>query len=232
MIRKILLIASAIAIPLGATAVTAVNGSTSAGAVSVPIVCHPTGTLGVVTWAAPGLTLGGTVSASPTSSTTTTAQTLNCGALGGGTAAARTGATAIVTSSTVCTGPNLPLPGCAAGLYNHSSISGLAGNSGTLWNSLPTVSWKIGTTNYTMSSSSSNTAAGCIALGEIGFTIHGTITTGPAARMGHAAKYVACFSTDAGPGTTGSFTADLGNPTFGGTIVTAVLSANGKLRVA
>jgi len=232
MIRKMLLIASAIAIPLGATAVTAIAGPTTAGAVSVPIVCHPTAPLGVVTWAAPGLTLNGTISASPTSSTTTTAQTLNCGALGAGSAAARTGTNAIVTNSTVCTGPNMPLPGCAFGLFNHSSISGLSGNSSTLWLSLPTISWSIGATSYTMTSNSSNVAAGCIALGEIGFTIHGTITTGPAARLGHTAKYVACFSTDTGPGTTGSMVADYGNPAFAGTIVTTVLSANGKIRVA
>ena len=228
MIRKMLLIASAVAMPLAATAVTAIAGPTIAGAVSVPIVCHPIAPLGTLTYGAPGLTLGGTLSANPTSTNTTTAQTLHCtgGVSGNGTSPGGSS----VTNSTACTGVNLPVPGCALGLFNQGKIAD-APNVSTLWTHVPTVSWTIGATTYKMTTNSSNLAAGCLSLGEVGFTIHG-IMSAPASVSGHAAKSVICFGADTGPGTSGSTLADFANSTFGGTIATSVLSANSKIRVA
>jgi len=228
MIRKMLLIATAVAMPLGATAVTAVAGSTSAGAASVPIVCHPTVPFSLVTYAAPGLSQAGSFSASPTSTVNTGSQNLGCGSAG----PAHINPQSLTTANTQCTGTNTPVVGCSAGMYSYDSIGGFAGNASTLWSSLVTLVYTINGASYTETNSSSNAAAGCLAVGEVGFTIHGTITAGPAARMGHAAKYVACLGADTGGGTSGSTTADLGNPAFTGHIVTSAIDANSKIRIA
>ena len=227
MIRKMLLIASAIAIPLGATAVSTIVGPTIAGATSTPIVCHPTTPFPSVTYAAPGLSNGGSFSSSSTSTATTNHITLNCGSLGSGAGAPNN----VTTNSTMCTGTNTPVTGCSSGMFNYGNISAFAGGANTLWQAIPTVTWTIGSTTYSMNTNSSNVAAGCQAVGEAGFTVHGVMTV-PSSRAGHAAKEVICFGADSGPGTSGSTTADLGNTSFAGHITSSVIDANSKIRVA
>ena len=82
MIRKILVAIAAIAMPVGAVAAVGVAGSGVAGAATPPpttISCPVTGT---VTFAAPGLSAGGalTANASVTTKSTTTATGAGCGA--------------------------------------------------------------------------------------------------------------------------------------------------------
>jgi len=230
MIRKMLLIASAVAMPLGATAVTAIAGPTVAGAASVAIVCHPTAPLASATYAPPGLSVAGVFPGPASTNTTTSAQVLNC--TGGATGPATVAPQSIAAASTACTAVNTPVTGCPGAGFWSNSLGGLAAAGTTLWMGLPTLSFHIGSTAYTMTNSSSNPAAGCIALGELGFTIHGVISAGPAARIGHAAKYVACLGADTGPNTTGSTTADLGAPPAGMLMVTSVIDANSKIRIA
>ena len=76
MIRKLLLVAAAIAMPASAGAVTLVATAPSAGAAAT-INCHVAGT---VSFASPGLSHNGTVSATATTDTTSvSAQTYTKG---------------------------------------------------------------------------------------------------------------------------------------------------------
>jgi len=222
MTRKILLIASAIIIPLGATAVTVVAEPATAGAAPLAITCHFTS--GVTTFASPGLSLNGSVSASPTSTSTTTASGLNCGGAGTGTG----NGNSITSNSTPCTGTNLPAPGCALGLYNYDSVGAVAANATTLWMQLPKIKFTIAGTAYQSKSSSSNFSIAC-ASGEAGFIIKGKLTK-PLAHAGETTKVQVCLGSDTGPGTTGVFAADLG--VAGVTIATANVAADSKIKIA
>ena len=225
MIRKMLLIASAVAIPLGATAVTAVAGTSSAGAVTpLAISC----TLGnpVVSFAAPGLSQNGSFTTAPTSTTTTSAQTLKCGGAGNGTGPGQS----IVSNNTACTATNVPVTGCTAPppqMYNYDSVAGFSGTATTLWMQVPVINATINGTNY---SSSSKSSAGIVcAGGELGFKIKGKLTA-PAAHAGEATKVLVCLGSDTGPGTTGSFTNDFNQP--GRTIATATMANDSKLKIS
>jgi hypothetical protein len=226
MMRKMLLIASAVAIPLGAIGVTAVAGSTMAGASNstlLAITCHITGA--TVTFATPGLSQDGSISASSSSTTTTSAQALNCGTAGTGSSPALS----IVTASTPCT--TVPTPPACVGQppadFNYDSTAGFSSSGGTLAASIPKIKFKIKTTSYTSKTTSS---AGTVCTGgELGFVLKGKLTA-PAAHAGEATKVTACLGADTGTGTTGSFTADFGQP--GVTIATAALAADSKAKIS
>ena len=230
MMRKMLLVGAAIVMPLGAATFTAIAGPTIAEATSTPIICHPGTPFSLVHYAPPGLSQAGSFSPSPTSTTTTDSQNLNC--TSGASGVAHIPAQSLVINSTKCTGTNAPDQGCTAGQYHYDSIGAFANNASTLWTSIPTIQFTINGVPYTFTSNASNAAAGCQSVGEVGFTIHGTITSGPAARVNHVAKYVACLGADTGPGTSGSTTADLGNPNFTGNIQTSTIDNNSKIRIA
>jgi len=230
MMRKMLLIASAIAIPLGAIGVAAINGSTVAGASGstlLNITCKIGGS--TVTFASPGLSNDGAISASSTSTTNTSAQTLTCGAAGNGTGPALS----IVTNSTPCTAAGVPAAPCTAPppqMYSYDTVSGFGGSSTTLWTSIPKFKFKIGSTSYTSKSKSS---AGTVCGSELGFVIKGKLSA-PAAHANEATKVTACLGTDTTTGTcsgTGLFANDLGFT--GCTIVTASLDpTTSKIKIS
>jgi hypothetical protein len=224
MMRKMLLIASAIAIPLGAIGVTAVAGSTMAGASNntlLNITCHLSGA--TVTFAAPGLSANGTVSPNPTSTTTTSAQTLTCGTAGNGTSPGLS----IVSASTPCTGTNTPITGCALGLFVQDSTAGFSSSGGTLAASIPKIKFTIGATTYVSKTTSS---AGLVCTGgELGFVLKGKLKS-PAAHVNELTKVTACLGTDTGTNTTGMFTNDFG--AAGVTIATANLAADSKAKIS
>jgi len=229
MLRKMLLIASAIAIPLGATAVTtgitAVAESGTAGATPLAITCKVTS--GTVSFASPGLSTNGSFQAAPTSTSTTTSVKYKCTPP----AASVVGTTkplAIVTPATQCTAANVPVPGCVVGQYNYSNEGSFASNAGTLWSEIGTLSIKIGTVNYKATLQSSTLATTCVA-GEAGFNLKGKLSA-PTAHAGETMKLTVCLSGDSGPGTTGNFVSDLASHT--GTIATATIAADSKAKIS
>ena len=226
MLRKIVLIAAAVAIPMGATAVSAVAQSGTAGATALAITCKSTA--GAVNFASPGVSNHGSFSSSPTSTTTTTTSTFSCGSAGTGTAKPQN----IVTNSTQCTGTNTPVTGCTAGQYNYDSTNEFTNSASTLWQSLPKLKVVVGATTYT-SKSSSSSATVCSG-GEAGFVIKGKLTA-PAAHAGEATKLSVCLGSDSGPGTTGSFTNDYVSASGGNTGITiakANFASDTKLKIS
>ena len=228
MLRKMLLIASAIAIPLGATAVTtgitAVAESGTAGATALAITCKSTS--GGVTFATPGVSQNGSFSSSPTSTTKTSTANFNCGAPGTG----KSKGMSLVSNSTQCTGTNTPVTGCTAGQYNYDSASGFASSGATLAAEIPTLKIVIGTTTYI--SKTSTSAVTLCSGGEAGFNIKGKLTS-PAAHAGEATKLTVCLGADTGLNTTGSFTNDYGAiSTNGAVIATAAFASDTKLKIS
>jgi hypothetical protein len=224
MLKKMLLIAAAVAIPMGATAVTAVVQSGTAGAVTpLAITCKVSS--GTVTFAPPGISQNGSFESASTSTTTTTTVKYKCspptGSIG------TTAPLNIVTANTQCTGTNTPVTGCSTGQYNYDSTSGFASNASTLWSDIKTLSIKIGTTTYKANLASSSVSITC-ASGEAGFNLKGKLTA-PAAHAGETMKFTACLGSDTGPGTTGVFANDFGAP--GVTIATAALAADSKAKI-
>ncbi len=225
MLRKMLLIASAVAIPLGAfgvTAVTSVAQSGTAGATALAITCKVTS--GTVDFATPGLSQNGSFESASTSTTTTTTVKYNCGSPGTG----KTNPINITTANTACTGTNTPVTGCSSGQYNYDSVGDFASSASTLWSSIGTLKIKIGATSYTAALTSSSVALTC-ASGEAGFNIKGHLTA-PAADAGQTVKDTVCLGSDTGPGTTGNFENDLGAP--GVTIATAAIAADSKAKIS
>jgi hypothetical protein len=224
MLRKMLLIASAVAIPLGATAVTTVAQSGPAGATALAITCKVSS--GIVTFAPPGISQNGSFEAASTSTTNTNTVKYKCSPPAGSTGT--TNPLAITTASTQCTAPNVPVTGCTVGQYNYDSTSGFAGSASTLWSDIGNVSIKIGSTTYTDHLTSSAVLVTC-ASGEAGFSLKGKLTA-PAAHAGETAKLSTCLGTDTGPGTTGVFANDFG--AAGVTIATAALMPDSKFKIS
>ncbi len=224
MLRKFLLIAAAVAIPMGATAVTAVvqTGTAGpAGATALAITCKVTS--GTEDFASPGLSSGGSFESASTSTATSTTVKYNCGSAGTG----KTNPIAITTASTQCTGTNTPVAGCTSGQYNYDSVAGFASTASTLWSDIGTLKIKIGATSYQETLTASSIALTC-ASGEAGFNIKGKLTA-PAAHAGEPMKVTVCLGSDTGPGTTGNFANDLGAP--GVTIATAAIAADSKAKI-
>jgi hypothetical protein len=209
MMRKLLMVAAAIAMPLGTVAVASVTSSVAtsgvAGATTLSLTCKlPAST---VTFTAPGLTDNGAVTTSSKSKTKTAAGSLNCGAAGTGSIAAQT----IKSKNTLCVGNNNPIPGCTPTSYVYDSAAGYSGSSSTLWQSLPTytfVGGSKGTLTVTNTSSAAINPGGKCGATEAGFKIVGHVSS-PSGYAGNAAQLIACLSTDTGPNTSGDFLTDI-----------------------
>ena len=229
MLRKMLLIASAVAIPLGATAVTtgftAVAESGTAGAAALAITCKVT--TGTVNFATPGISANGSVQAASTSTTTTSTVKYKCTPPATTVANGTTKPLAIVSNATPCVGLNNPIAGCATGMYTYDSTGDFAAASSTLWQTIGTLSIKIGAVTYKANLTSS--AATLCTGGEVGFNIKGKLTA-LAAHAGESVKDTICLGADTGVGVTGSFTADIGQP--GVTIATATIATDSKAKIS
>ncbi len=223
MLRKMLLIAAAVAIPMGATAVTSVIQTGTAGATALAITCKVTS--GTVDFAAPGLSQNGSFESASTSTATTTTVKYGCTPPAGG--VGKTNPISITTPSTQCTGTNTPVTGCSVGQYNYDNEGSFASNASTLWSEIGTLSIKIGATKYTANLTSSAVALTC-ASGEAGFNLKGKLTA-PAAHAGEPLKLTTCLGADTGPGTTGNFVNDFNQP--GVTIATAAIAADSKAKI-
>jgi hypothetical protein len=108
----------------------------------------------------------------------------------------------------------------------YDTVALFVGSFGTLYNEDKTISWKIGSTTYTAQNTASSLAGTGSGPGncgsEVGFVLAGHLATSKTATT----EITACFKTDTGPGTTGSFAADLATESGGNTsmvIATATL---------
>jgi hypothetical protein len=225
MIRKLLMVAAAAAVPMGAMAVAGAASEGVSGAATVvalsPTTCHMSG---VVTFAAPGISLVGITTTSKTSSTTSTVAFSGCGTgtLSGG------GTLNIPTKNSKCV---LPVTSsepstCAKGLDITDSGGGL-GSPGTFKSlgkavkSLP-VTLNEGTPvllkQKALSESEILPGQTCGAT-EVGFLIHTSIKTSPKSTGITGATLNVCLGADHLPlPATGNFFSDL---TGGQTIPTA-----------
>jgi len=224
MLRKMLLIAAAVSIPIGATAVSAVVQSGTAGATPLAITCKVT--TGTVFFASPGLSQNGSFQTASTSTATTSTVNFKC-TPPTATTPGKVKPLAIVTPATQCTAPNVPVTGCVVGQYNYDNAGAFAGNASTLWSQIGTIKLKIGATTYTTALQSSTIATTCLS-GEVGFNLKGKLTA-PAAHAGETSKLTTCLSGDSGTGTTGNFAADLGQP--GITIASATIATDSKFKI-
>jgi len=235
--RKMLLIAAAVAMPLGAIGVTTIAGSTVAGAsnsTALNITCKISGA--AVTFAGSGLSANGTITSLLTSTTTTSAQKLTCGTAGKGSSPGLS----IVTNNEACTAVDTPEIGCPAPppqMYDYGSVAGFAASSGTLagpTGSIPHITAKIGTTTYMINTTVSSVALTC-GTGEAGFSIHGKIAT-PLAHKGEKVVVTACLGADTHTGSCNTtpplnmFATDLG--LAGCYINTAALAADSKVKIS
>ncbi len=237
MIRKLLLVAAAIAMPASAGAVALVGTASPAGAVT-PVTCSVTG---IVHFAAPGLTKAGSVTTATTESTTTTGGVLagaGCGTTHAGTLPNQN----IKSATTPCTGTGLPVsnPACVSGKKGYDSWANyVSGGTSSILTSLPNVSFKVGATTYTAHNTAAAAllpnAAGC-GTGttapngkEVGFKITGKITTA-GAYLNAVSTLKVCLGKVTGtglittaPATVPTFFANLGKT--GNKVVTSTIDA-------
>jgi len=180
MIRKMLVIAAAVAMPASALAVGAIGGGVASAKgtpISFSATCAASGT---ITYAPPGLTHDGSVGTGKTSATTTSAVTFSgpgCGS--GGTTAGRS----IVSKNSKC--GKLPnqgvggatVPGCVKGDTYYGQASAFAGSgAANVQKALKKVSLTIeGITFPGKTSSTSLITPGGACGGEAGFQLAGTV---------------------------------------------------------
>ena len=183
MMRKLLLVAAAIAMPASASAVTLVATASPAGALMTN--CHVSG---IITFAPAGLSHNGYVTTATTSTTHVSTQTYTPGT----TACTGTGpALSINSSNTKCsaTGATTTIPACIGHLtyYGYGSFKAY---QATAASGLLTVTRALHfTINGTTYTSRTCAATGCVAIHtcptsptygmESGYEIKGTITTPP-----------------------------------------------------
>jgi hypothetical protein len=179
MIRKLLLVAAAIAMPASAGAVGLVATASPAWAPPPDPTCTVTA---VVHFPAPGLTKAGSVTNALTETTTTTG-----GVLGGAGCAGVLPNLAITAPTVLCPAASNPNPLCIADKHGYDSWANyVSSGTASILASLPNLNFKIGSTTYTTHNTAAAAllpnAAGCgtglTGLGkEVGFKLTGKITT-------------------------------------------------------
>jgi hypothetical protein len=220
MIRKMLVIAAAIAMPVS---VIAISGVTAGAATKPPpdpaITCAVTAT---VTFASPGISNSGSVSTSKTSATMTSGESFSTKGSDGscsGTAPNNTITTKSVKCAKKGTQP-ASNPACVPGEYGYGSWSNFeTEGTASIQKALKSLSFTINGINYS-SKTSSAADIGC-AGGEVGFSVTGTISA-PKADKGQSAVLDACLGTVTGTGLNSphTFSNNIEGP---GTVATATL---------
>jgi hypothetical protein len=192
MIRKLLLVAAAIAMPLGAVAVT---GIATAGVAGAATTCTVSGT---VTFAPPGISHNGSASASKTSTTTTSATTFGGGCTGG------SGPMNITSKSTKCdkhtAGQPSSNPACTPGNYGYGSWANfISGGTTSIQKALKKLNFTLNGTAYKTKTTSAAEVIGGACGSEVGFKITGTVTS-PKASKGLPSSLTACLGAITGSG--------------------------------
>jgi hypothetical protein len=230
MIRKLLLIAAVMAVPLGGAVVTTVVSAGVAGALPPPPFNCKTSSGGPLVFPAPGISETGTVTAAATSTLNIPQQTLPTSGTCPGPANFLS-PLAIVVPNVSCGGPNNPIPGCAFGLYYDDSASWLQALIPNLWTYINPAYTKIhvGTTivNYRSMSTASawiNPGGSC-GTTELGIKINGNVQL-PVAYSPDPTQLRFCLSSDTGTSTTGDFTNDFDTELAGGAPTMTIATAS------
>jgi hypothetical protein len=221
MIRKMLVVAAAIAMPLSVIAAT--GGAASAKGVKPPpdpaITCAVTAT---VTFAAPGISNSGSVSTSKTSTTATSGESFSTKA--GQSACTGTAPNNAIVSKSVKCAKKGPQPSsnsaCVPGEYGYGSWSNFTSNgTSSIQKALKTIHFTINGIAY--ESKTTGSAIISCAGGEFGFSISGSIAA-PKVDKGQPAVLQACLGTVTGTGlnSPATFSNNVGGP---GVVATATL---------
>jgi len=228
-IKKLAVLAAAIAIPIGGLASMAAISAGTAGASGTdhvgPYSCFITGLVpptANVVFAAPGITVSGNVSETTISKTKTTAAVLpfatppspgSCGTVNGS-----IGALTISSSNPPCSGTTTPPLGlvCTLGDFAYGSWNSfIATGASTIITGLPHPKFKIDGDTFTGTTTGAASVVGAPCLGtEAGFNITGTV----APLEGYTSfSMTACLGTVLTPvGSAGTnFLSDVGSVTVG-----------------
>ncbi len=196
MIRKMFVVAAAIAMPVSVIAVSGVAGTGGiAGAADPAVTCSVSST---VNFAAPGISKPGSISLSKTSTTTTSATTFGGGCTGGG-------AGNVITSKSVkCDKHTAGLPStntaCQPGNYGYGSWSNFtsAGTS-SIQKALKSLNFTINGIAYQTKTTSATEVINGVCGSEVGFQIVGTVKA-PKADKGQTSTLTACLGAITGSG--------------------------------
>jgi hypothetical protein len=221
MIRKMLVVAAAIAMPLSVIAAT--GGTAGAKGVKPPpdpaITCAVTAT---VTFAPPGISNAGSADSSKTSDTTTSGESFTTKS--GQSACSGTALNNVISSKSVKCAKKGPQPSsntaCEPGEYGYGSWANFAsGGTSSIQKALKDISFTINGINYE-SKTSSSAEISC-AGGEFGFSVTGSISA-PKVDKGQSAVLTACLGAVTGTGlnSPATFSNNIGGP---GTVATATL---------
>ena len=229
MIRKIITIAAAIAIPVSAvTALGAVVGSGVAGAKAMPPTSITCAESGSVVLPKPGLTHDGSLTAKATEETKGSIKGTGTGC------STKANKLKIVTATTKCAGAMSPPPVCSTGNTTkdpnyYDDAGGYAGSASSgVGSALPLETTDNGTKVW-LELGTSGASSTCGA--NQGFTLSGNVDNSTqTAAIGTYTDNV-CVTSDAGAGTTGNFAVDLlddigGPPNNQSTITTLVLGGD------
>jgi hypothetical protein len=228
MLRKILLLAAAVALPVGILTLAVSGGVASASKpVNGPVGCSISAK---VTFASPGISNSGSESTKTTSTTSTADETLT----NGETACSGTGkALKITSASTECTGNGEPSsnPACTTGgkkqEYGYNSWNNYETTGTSSLGSITSLAFTINSIKYTVVPSSSGptscTDASVPGGVEVGFKFTGSVSK-PTQDAGQSATLIACLGATTGTGTSTdcqeNFEQCIGNA---GTVATATV---------
>jgi hypothetical protein len=221
MIRKLLVVAAAAAIPMSMVAVGAIGSSPAFAGKTVlpspPISCSVSGT---VTFAPPGISHNGSVGTGKTSTTNTSTITFagpSCGpnaTNSGGSTPPRM----ITSKSSKCAKtPDSPVPGCVKGdTYFDTASSYVTTGASTLQKALKKGTITLDGVGFPFKTSSAVSVDGGACGAEAGFQISGSVKNKAYAYTTYS--MLVCLGGDTGTGTTGAFLND---------ITTAIASSSG-----
>jgi hypothetical protein len=199
MIRKMLVIAAAISMPIAAvTAIGMTSGVAGAKTVVPPdpdITCTVSAT---VNFASPGLSQAGSITTAKTSDSTTTPTIFGgSGCSGGG------GANTIASKNTKCAKkPPQPTsnPACAPGYYGYDSWGDFtSGGTSSIQKALKNLDFTINGIAYETKTTGSAEIVNGVCGDEVGFQITGTVK-GPKQDKGQTSTLTACLGSISGTG--------------------------------
>jgi hypothetical protein len=200
MIRKLLVIAAAIAMPVSAVAAIGVTSGVAAakGAVSPDpgVTCTASAT---VTFASPGLSQAGATTTAKTTATTTTPTAFGGSKCTGGSSTGYT----ITSKATKCAKKGTQPasnPACAPGFYGYDSWANFtSGGTTSIQKALKKLSFTVNGIAYQTKTSGSSEVVGGVCGSEVGFQINGAVTA-PKQDKGQTAVLTACLGDITGTG--------------------------------
>jgi hypothetical protein len=221
MIRKMLVIAAAVAMPASALAVGAIGGgvaNAAKGPPPTPIVCAAHGT---ITFASGGISTNGNVTTAKTSDTTTSATTFDGPSCGTG---GSTDGKTITSKNSKCTGTNtgtpstVTIPGCAKKSYYYgTAASYISTGASTLGKALKKVTLNVNGISFAGKTKTATAVSGGACGSEGGFQLNGSVKASGQSYKTYS--LLVCIGNDTGPGTTNAFASDVAGAAFGNTAI-------------